>query len=143
MNTQLSQLGPVITRTGLGIVIIAHSLYLKVFVFTLPGTAAYFASIGLPQALAYVVFALEAICGVALIAGYRVRLAAAVLVPILLGATGAHWSFGWLFTNTGGGWEYPLFLAWIALAQVFLGPGHVKVSQRQASAAPTLTHADA
>ncbi|MDX1517303.1 MAG: hypothetical protein R3288_10710, partial [Woeseiaceae bacterium] len=35
----------------------------------------------------------------------------------------AHSANGWLFTNEGGGWEYPLFLAAIAGAQVLLGAG--------------------
>jgi putative oxidoreductase len=115
--------GALITRVGLGLVLIAHSLYLKLVVFTLPGTAAYFSSIGLPAASAYVVFSVEAIAGVALVIGYRVRLAAAATVPVLLGATWAHASNGWLFTNSGGGWEYPLLLTAIAIAQVFLGAG--------------------
>lgn len=116
-------LGPFITRISLGIMLIAHSLYLKLFIFTLPGTALFFESIGLPGWGAYATFALEAVAGAALIIGYQVRLAAALMVPILLGATWAHAPNGWLFTNENGGWEYPLFLAVIALAQVFLGPG--------------------
>lgn len=116
-------LGPLITRLSLGIMLIVHSLYLKGVLYTLAGTAAYFDSIGLPGWGAYAVFAVELVAGVALIIGYQVPLAAASVVPILLGATWAHWSAGWLFSNEGGGWEYPLFLASIALAQVFLGPG--------------------
>jgi putative oxidoreductase len=104
-------------------VLIAHSLYLKLVVFTLPGTAEFFVSLGLPQASAYAVFAVEAFAGVALVLGYRVELAAAASIPVLLGATWAHWSNGWLFTNDGGGWEYPLFLATVACAQIFLGAG--------------------
>lgn len=120
--------GALITRLSLGLVLIAHSLYLKLVVFTLPGTAAFFASLGLPGASAYAVFAVEALAGVALLIGYRVRLAAAAVVPVLLGASWAHAANGWLFTNTGGGWEYPLFLAAIALAQVFLGAGSYAVA---------------
>lgn len=122
-------LGPTITRIGLGIVLLAHSLYLKAVVFTLPGTAAFFESIGLPGFSAYAVFATEVIAGLALIAGVGTRLAAAAVVPVLLGATWAHLNAGWLFTNAGGGWEYPAFLALVALAQVFLGPGAYALSE--------------
>ena len=66
---------------------------------------------------------MEAIAGIALVVGYRARLAAASVVPVLLGATWAHAANGWLFTNAGGGWEYPLFLASIAVAQIFLSAG--------------------
>ena len=43
-----------ILRIGLGAMFIAHGL-LKVMVFTLPGTAAFFAQVGFPGWLAYVV----------------------------------------------------------------------------------------
>ena len=115
--------GALITRTSLGLVLLAHSLYLKGVVFTLPGTGDYFRSIGLPGWGAYLVFATEAVAGIALISGFRVRLAAVTVVPLLLGATWAHSGNGWLFTNAGGGWEYPLLLAALAVAQAFLGPG--------------------
>ena len=121
-------LGPTITRIGLGMVLLAHSLWLKAVVFTLPGTAAFFESIGLPGFMAYIVFAVEAIAGVALVLGIGTRLAAAAAVPVLLGALWAHSGAGWLFTNAGGGWEYPAFLAVIAVAQVFLGPGAFALS---------------
>ncbi len=123
MNTKNVAHGAFITRISLGLVLIAHSLYLKLVVFTLPGTADFFVSLGLPQASAYAVFAVEALAGMALVLGYRVELAAAATIPVLLGATWAHWSNGWLFTNDGGGWEYPLFLAAVAAAQIFLGAG--------------------
>ncbi len=134
MNTWSLEIGAAIVRIALGSVVLAHSLYLKMFIYTLPGTAQFFASIGLPASSAYVVFALEVLAGVALILGFRTRLAAAALIPILLGATWAHAGHGWLFTNQGGGWEYPLFLALIAIGQVFLGDGKFAVSSLRSSA---------
>ncbi len=44
--------------------------------FTLPGTAAFFAAQGFPGWTAYVVVAAELLAGVALIAGFQVRLVA-------------------------------------------------------------------
>lgn len=123
MNTYQSEPGPFILRVALGLVLLAHSVYLKAVVYTLPGTADYFASLGLPQVTAYVVFAIEAAGGFALLLGYQVRLVAAAAVPVLLGATWAHLPNGWLFSNSGGGWEYPLILSVMAIAQVFLGAG--------------------
>ncbi|GLX77468.1 LysR family transcriptional regulator [Thalassotalea insulae] len=114
-------------RLTLGGVLIAHSLYLKLVVFTLPGTAQFFTSIGLPAALAYLVFTIEAIGGIALLLGVKARYFALALVPILLGATWAHWNAGWLFTNQGGGWEYPLVLTLMAIIQFFLGSGRYAV----------------
>jgi len=115
--------GIALLRVTLGIVFIAHSLYLKLAVFTLPGTAAFFESIGLPGFAAYAVFLVEAVGGVALVLGVQTRIAAAALLPVALGATWAHSGAGWLFTNEGGGWEYPLFLAVATGAQALLGAG--------------------
>lgn len=123
-------------RVALGMVYIAHSLYLKLVVFTLPGTAAFFESIGLPGPLAYATFAVEAVGGVFLIAGYQTRLTALALLPVALGATWAHAGNGWLFNAQGGGWEYPLFLA-VATAVVALqGKGGLSFTalRRQARA---------
>ena len=94
-----------------------------VVVFTLPGTAQFFTSIGLPSLLAYIVFTIEVICGAALILGVYTRYAALALIPIALGATWAHFGAGWLFTNEGGGWEYPLFLSIALAVQALLGSG--------------------
>jgi putative oxidoreductase len=128
--------GALISRVALGLVLEAHSAWLKAVVFTLPGTAEYFRSIGLPGFGAYAVFAIEVLDGIALIVGYRVRFAAAAVVPVLLGATWAHAANGWLFTNNGGGWEYPLFLAASALAQVFLGAGSFALENHERRAGP-------
>ena len=116
-------LGSLLLRVALGSVLLAHSLYLKLVVFTLAGTAAFFSSIGLPGWLAYVVFAVEAATGFAILLGIYTRLSALIVTPILLGATWAHLGNGWLFTNANGGWEYPLFLAFMSLSLAFIGEG--------------------
>lgn len=124
MSAQHSaQVGALLLRVTLGVIFIAHSLYLKMVVFGLPGTAQFFASIGLPEFLAYVVFVAEAVGGVALIVGAYARVAALLLVPIALGATWVHLGSGWLFQNEGGGWEYPMFLAVALLVQFLIGDG--------------------
>jgi putative oxidoreductase len=109
-------------RVSLGVMFIAHAL-LKVLVFTLPGTAQFFASVGFPAWMAYAVTAAELAGGVMLIAGVYSRWVALALVPVLLGATTVHWGNGWLFTAQNGGWEYPVFLTVAALVQAMLGDG--------------------
>jgi putative oxidoreductase len=106
----LNQVGTNVLRITLGLMFIAHSVILKYFTFTLAGTAQYFDSIGLPAFLAYVVFAAEAIGGVLLVLNIRTRWIALALVPVLVGATWVHIGNGWVFSNQGGGWEYPVFL---------------------------------
>ena len=63
-----AEYGALVLRLALGTMYIAHAL-LKVFVFTLPGTAAFFAGQGFPAWTAYVVVIAELLAGVALIAG--------------------------------------------------------------------------
>jgi len=114
--------GIALLRLGLGLMWIAHAL-LKLLVFTLPGTAQFFASQGLPGALAYPVFAAELLGGLAVLLGLYARQVSLALLPIMLGAAWVHLPNGWVFTSTGGGWEYPLFLALASLALWLLGDG--------------------
>lgn len=111
-----------VLRLSLGLMFLAHGLT-KVLVFTLPGTAQFFASVGFPGWLAYPVAAAETLGGIALLLGIYPRLVAAALVPVLLGALSVHAGNGWSFTNANGGWEYPAFLAAAALVLALLGDG--------------------
>jgi putative oxidoreductase len=114
---------------------IAHAL-LKYFVFTLPGTAQFFASLGLPGFLGYATFAAELVGGSLLIAGVKTRVVAIALVPVLIGATWAHAGNGWLFTSANGGWEYPAFLTLAALVQALLGDGAYALRPSYPQSAP-------
>ena len=109
-------------RLGIGTMFVAHGL-LKVLVFTLPGTAAFFVQAGIPGWMAYPVSVAEIAGGALLIAGIAVRATTLGLLPILLGATFVHFGSGWVFSNPNGGWEYPAFLALTSVALVMLGPG--------------------
>lgn len=115
-------LGLTLLRTALGTMWIAHAL-LKWFVFTLPGTAQFFASVGYPGFLAYPVFAAELLGGLALVLGIYARQVALLLLPVMLAAAWVHLPNGWLFTNAGGGWEYPVFLAAALLVLWLSGDG--------------------
>ena len=123
IDTKTAPYAAFLLRISLGAMFLAHSVWLKLFVFTLPGTAQFFESLGLPAAAAYLVFLAEAVGGLLLLLGIRTRWVAAALVPVLLGATWAHAGNGWLFSAQGGGWEYPLFLSLAAVVQALLGDG--------------------
>jgi putative oxidoreductase len=133
---QVEQLGVTLLRVSLGVVFLVHSAYLKVVVFTVPGTVGYFESIGLPAIVAYGTIAAEVVGGVLLILGVGVRPVAAVLTAVALGATWAHLGAGWLFTNEGGGYEFPLFLTVATAAQFLLGPGALRLQVPQLQQAP-------
>lgn len=113
MSTLIERAGPLsqgLLRISLGVMFLAHSVVLKLYTFGLAGTAGYFESIGLPGALAYVVFAAEAAGGLLLIANVATGWVSLALVPVLAGALWVHSGNGWVFNANGGGWEYPLFL---------------------------------
>jgi len=112
-----------VLRVTLGVMFIAHSLVLKYFTFTLPGTAQFFESLGLPGALAYFTFWAELVGGVLLVAGIGARWVALALIPILAGAAWVHLGNGWVFSAANGGWEYPVFLIAASLVQALLGDG--------------------
>ena len=122
-NIRSEQYAALIIRLSLGIMFLAHA-GLKYFSFTLAGTAGYFESLGLPGAIAYVTFVAELAVGMMLVSGFYARWAAAAAIPILAGTIlFVHGSAGWLFSNPGGGWEYPAFLMAASAAQILLGDG--------------------
>ena len=122
IDSKTAPYAALLLRLTLGTMFVAHAL-LKLFVFTLPGTAQFFQSLGLPSLLAYATFAAELVGGVLLVFGIGTRWIAAALIPVLLGALWVHSGNGWLFSAPKGGWEYPAFLAVAAAVQALLGNG--------------------
>ena len=118
-------------RVSSGILFVAHGL-LKLVVFTPAGTADYFKSLGLPGPLAYPIIALEIIGGLALIAGFWTsRVSAVFVVELIAVAIFGHAGNGWVFANTGGGWEYPVFWAVAMAALALLGDGAYALRRQQ------------
>lgn len=123
IDIKMAPYAVLLLRVATGVLFVAHAL-LKLLVFTPSGTAGYFASLGLPGALAYLVILVELIGGIALVLGFYTRWAAAALVPVLLGAAVfGHGANGWLFSNPGGGWEFPAFWALVMIAIALAGDG--------------------
>jgi len=123
INTSTAPYAALLLRVSLGIMFLAH-VALKLLVFTIPGFVEFFGKLGLPPLLAYGTIALEVIGGIALILGIyapwiALPLAAEMLGTIVL----VHGQNGWLFTNKGGGWEYPAFWAVGLVALFLLGDG--------------------
>lgn len=125
-----TQIGIAVLRVSLGAMWIAHAL-LKLLVFSLPGTAQFFASIGLPGFLAYPVFAAELLGGLALLLGVYARQAALALAPVMAVATWVHVPNGWVHTSAGGGWEYPAFLIAASVALWLLGDGAAAIKRSE------------
>ncbi len=116
-----------ILRLSLGALFLAHGL-LKLLVFKPSGTAAYFRSLGLPGFVGYLTMAAELGGGTLLILGIATSFVALALIPLILGTIFmVHGSKGWLFTNEGGGWEFPAIWTAALLVQVLLGSGALSV----------------
>jgi putative oxidoreductase len=130
MNTQKQELALAIIRLSLGVILIAHGL-LKWLVFTLAGSAQFFASIGFPGWLAYPVTFGEIIGGALLLLGLFVRPVAIAMLPILLGALWTHVGNGWVFSNPNGGWEYPALLVIMAVVVLLAGPDRWSLALRK------------
>jgi putative oxidoreductase len=130
IDSRTAPYAALVLRVSLGVMFIAHSLVLKHFTFTLPGTAQFFESLGLPGVLAYLTFWAELLGGLALVAGIGTRVVAVGLIPILLGATWVHAGNGWVFSAANGGWEYPVFLIAASLVLALLGDGRFALGNR-------------
>jgi putative oxidoreductase len=138
MSTSSAAYGAALLRVSLGALFLAHGL-LKIFVFTLPGTVQFFASLGYPAPLAYAVVGLELAGGALLIAGLFTRVVSVALIPVLLGALIVHAQNGWVFSAPKGGWEFPALWVVLMIVQALLGPGAFALSSLRA---PRAAHAD-
>jgi putative oxidoreductase len=122
-HPELVDVAALLLRLSLAVMFFAHA-WLKIRVFTIPGTVKYFESLGVPGLLAYLTIAAELGGGLLLLLGIGTRWVALALIPLILGTIVlVHGKNGWLFTNKDGGWEYPAF--WIVglLVLAALGDG--------------------
>jgi uncharacterized membrane protein YphA (DoxX/SURF4 family) len=108
------EIGSFILRVVLGITFFIHGL--SKFQGGIENTAGWFASIGLPSFLAYLVAAIELAGGIALIIGLGTRIVAALLAIIMLGAIlKVKLGAGFLGNGQGGGYELDLVLMAISV----------------------------
>ena len=121
-SASTSPYAPLLLRLALGLVWLAHGS-MKLTVFTVAGFAAWLEQQGLPGWAAGPVIAVEIIGGIAIVLGLFGRWVSLALVPVLAVALWTHVPNGWLFTNAGGGWEFPLFLIVASLVHALLGDG--------------------
>jgi putative oxidoreductase len=118
-----------ILRIVAGFLFAAHG-WQKFNEFTIAGTQAAFAQMGVPAAnlAAPVIATLELVGGVALILGVLTRVFAALLAVNMLGALFLVHAPAGIFAATGG-YELVLILAAAALALAFVGAGKVSVDR--------------
>jgi putative oxidoreductase len=116
--------GALLLRVSMGVLFILHGVYLKYFVYTMAGTGKFFVGLGLPDWFGWLVMLYETIGGLALILGIYTRWVALLLgIHLLFAAYLGHAANGWLFTNKGGGYEFPVFWAIACFALALIGDG--------------------
>jgi putative oxidoreductase len=124
IDPKMGPYGVLLLRVSMGILFLLHGLYLKAFVFGMPGASKFFVTLGLPDWFGWLVMLYETIGGLALIFGIYARWVALFLgVHLLFAAYLGHAANGWLFSNKGGGYEFPLFWAIACFALTLLGDG--------------------
>ncbi|EHL95822.1 DoxX family protein [Acetobacteraceae bacterium AT-5844] len=122
-DNRLAPYATLLLRVSLGVLFLAHGFYMKILTFGLAGTMGFFGSLGFPPVFGAIVALAETAAGIALILGVWTRVVSLLTLPILIGATLQHTGNGWVFSNAGGGWEFPLFWIAIMLVQAGLGAG--------------------
>jgi len=120
---RLQPLALLVLRVVLGVIMIGHG-YPKVF----GGLAHHVETVsklGLPGWLAYFSAAAEFLGGIMVILGLFTRCAAlAILIDMAVAIWKVHWKNGLL---GNGGYQFPLSLAAIAFALMFLGAGAISI----------------
>ena len=118
---RMQPLGLLVLRLVLGVIFIAHGYHkLNGHMHEFAGTVA---GLALPPWLAYVAALTEFLGGILVILGLFTRFAAfAITIDMLVAISKVHWKHG-LVGN--GGYEFPLALAAIAFALIFLGAGPI------------------
>jgi putative oxidoreductase len=135
IDTKTAPYGALLLRLSMGVLFILHGVYLKAFVFGMASAGKFFATLGLPEWFAWLVMLYETIGELALIFGIYARWVALFLgVHLLFAAYLGHADSGWMFSNKGGGYEFPLFWAIACFALTLVGDGahSLKSDARQA-----------
>lgn len=112
--TNSQEWGAVVLRFVLGVTFLVHGIVK--FQGGIENIAGWFASIGLPGGLAYVVAFLEVVGGIALIVGLGVKIVSALLALVMIGAIfKVKLAVGFLGNGQMAGYELDLALLTIAV----------------------------
>jgi putative oxidoreductase len=121
LDAALAPYGLFVLRLAIGIDWLVHA-----FLKTSRGMhthEALLARNGITPLLAWPTFSLEVVGGLCIVLGIYSRQWAAFLLIFLGVVVWIKWPVGWVYSSTGGGWEYPFFWLMAQLAFVLLGDG--------------------
>lgn len=131
-----NDIGLLILRLGLGVVMLPHGLQKTLGLFGgygFAGSYGYFTDkMGVPGVLAVLVILSESLGSLGLIFGFLTRIAALGVILVMTGAvTMVHWHNGffmnWTGQQAGEGFEYHILAIAIALALLIKGGGAASV----------------
>jgi putative oxidoreductase len=129
VDSSTAPYGVFVLRAALGVMWISHAL-MKYIVFTVAGFGGFLAKVGFPAELAGTVILAELVGGLMILSGVYARHVALLLIPVMAAASSVHLANGWVFSNAGGGWEYPAFLIVASFALWLLGDGAFALRSR-------------
>ncbi|MEM7551613.1 MAG: DoxX family protein [Bacteroidota bacterium] len=115
-------LASLILRVSLGGMFFLHGIG-KPFVVGMEKVTLGFIEKGFPEWTAYFSSVIEILGGLMLVLGLYTRLGSLLLIPITIGILVYHFPNGWVFHNSGGGWEYPQLMLISLIVTFFLGSG--------------------
>jgi len=129
LDLVLAPYGILVLRVAIGIDWIVHAL-LKTWrgMYT---HEALLAKNGITSLLAWPTFGIELIGGCAILLGWYTRQWSALLLVFLAVVVWIKWPVGWLYSNPGGGWEYPLLWLMAQAALMLAGSGAFALQGRR------------
>jgi putative oxidoreductase len=130
-SVAMAPYGLFLLRAAIGIDWIAHA-----FLKTTRGMnthEALLAKNGITPLLAWPTFGIEVMGGIAILLGWYTRQWAALLLIFLGVVVWIKWPVGWTYSNTGGGWEYPLFWLIAQATLVCAGGGAFALQKTKAT----------
>jgi putative oxidoreductase len=129
LDLVLAPYGLFVLRVAIGIDWIVHAL-LKTYrgMYT---HEALLAKNGITSLLAWPTFGIELIGGFAILLGWYTRQWSALLLVFLAVVVWIKWPVGWLYSNPGGGWEYPLLWLMAQAALMLAGSGAFALQGRR------------
>lgn len=120
--TNKGDFAALLLRITLGLIFLTHGL-IKFFILTSAGNESYFSIFSFSPMFGYILVIIELITGIFLLSGLFTRVFSLIAIIDMAGVTYAHFNNGFIFSNQGGGWEYPAFMIIIGLASFILGSG--------------------
>ncbi|MFC7442600.1 DoxX family protein [Laceyella putida] len=120
MNTR-AEVSALILRLVLGFTFMLHGI-VKFTAMGIGNVAGWFASMGIPSFMAYVVAIIELVGGIAMILGLGTRIVAFLFACVMVGAiVTVKWSAGFMGNGQAAGFEFDVALLAMSVSLILTG----------------------